>query len=110
MKFLESAANARESFVHCVGKLQQIQLLAGYRSPIHHLAEVDHASPVAPAVDQDQVAPVKLAGLHQREHLPQFVHGAEAARENDQRLGQLREPQLAHEEVVELKIELRTDV
>ena len=49
-------------------------------------------------------------GLDQREDLEQFVHRAEAARENHQRLRQVREPELAHEEVVELEAEFAGDV
>ncbi len=39
-----------------------------------------------------------------------FVHGAESAGENDQGFCHLREPQLAHEEIVETKIQLLGNV
>ena len=41
----------------------------------------------------------------QREDFEQLVHGAEAAGEDHQRLRQIREPELAHEEVVELEVQ-----
>ena len=49
----------------------------------------------------------QLLGLRQRQHFHQLVHGAEAARKNHQRLRQVGEPELAHEEVVELEAQLR---
>src|SRR5580704_9787370 len=52
----------------------------------------------------------KLVGLQQREHFPELVHGAEAAGKNDQGFGHLREPELAHEEVMEAEIQLGRDV
>ena len=48
--------------------------------------------------------------MHQRDHFEQFVHGAEAARKRDQRLGADHEVHLAQREVVELEVQLRADV
>ena len=53
---------------------------------------------------------VELAGLRQSQDLEQFVEGAEAAGKHDQRARQVREPELAHEEVVELEAQLGRDV
>ncbi len=75
-----------------------------------HFPPVQDPVPVLPPINQDQVAPLQLPGLQQREHLPQFVHGAEAARKNDQGFGKLGEPQLTHEEVMKLEIEFGADV
>jgi hypothetical protein len=44
-----------------------------------------------------------LPGLDERQDLEQLVHRAEPAREDHQRAGEIGEPQLAHEEVVELE-------
>ncbi len=52
----------------------------------------------------------QFVGLHQRKQLEEFVQSAKAARENHQGLGQVRKPQLAHEKVVELKVQFLTDV
>src|SRR5439155_11273668 len=53
---------------------------------------------------------VELVSLRQRQDLEQLVERAEAARERDQGARQVREPQLAHEEVVELQAQLRRDI
>src|SRR3546814_1768492 len=51
-----------------------------------------------------------LAGLHQRQQLEEFVQRAEAARHHHHGLGEIGEPELAHEEVVELEVQLAADV
>src|SRR6266550_7985325 len=51
-----------------------------------------------------------VAGLHQGEHFPELVHCAVAAGKNNQRLGKLREPQLAHEKIMEHEAQFRADV
>src|SRR5580704_19421096 len=48
--------------------------------------------------------------LHQREHFPEFIQRAETPGKHNQRLGELREPQLAHEKIMKHEAELRTDV
>ena len=48
--------------------------------------------------------------LRERQDLEQLVERAEAARKSDQRVRQVREPQLAHEEVVELEAQLGRDI
>jgi hypothetical protein len=46
-----------------------------------------------------------FVGLVEGEELEHFVERAEAAGEDDQRFGEVGEPVLAHEEVVELEVE-----
>ena len=48
--------------------------------------------------------------LHEREDLEQLVARAEAARKNHERLRQVREPELPHEEVMELEMQAVGDV
>src|SRR5207245_1487642 len=48
--------------------------------------------------------------LCQRENLKQFIQSSKTARENHQRLGQIREPELSHEKVMELEVQRRRDV
>ena len=48
--------------------------------------------------------------LGQGKDFKKFVERAKASGENDQRFGQIGKPLLAHEEIVELKIEFRSDV
>ena len=52
----------------------------------------------------------ELLGLHQREDLEHLVERAEPARKDHERLRQVREPELAHEEVVELEVQAVGDV
>src|SRR6185503_5547394 len=52
----------------------------------------------------------QLVGLYERQHLEQLVERAEAAGKNHQRLRQVGEPELAHEEVVELEVQPLGDV
>src|SRR5271155_1622143 len=52
----------------------------------------------------------EFVGLQQGEHFPKLVHGAEAPREDDQRFCHLREPELAHEKIVEIEIQIGRDV
>src|SRR6266404_2827361 len=80
------------------------------RAAAQHVFPVQHAIPILAPVNQDQVAPLQFAGLHQGEHFPELVHCAVAAGKNNQRLGKLREPQLAHEKIMEHKAQLRADV
>ena len=72
--------------------------------------EVDDALPVGRAVDDDGDLLGELVGLGEGEQLEHFVQGAEAAGKDDQRLGEVGEPVLAHEEVVEVEVERGRDV
>src|SRR6476660_6373390 len=107
---LEAGADVVESFVHAVGKLQHLVLLFVDGAPVHHGFPIENLVPIPAAVDEDNVVLGELSCLQQREHLPKFVHRAEAAGKNDEGLGDLREPEFAHEEVVKIEAELRTDV
>src|SRR5215468_5113951 len=66
--------------------------------------------PVLLAVDDDENLLCELLRLREGEDLKQLVERAEAAGKNDQRFGEIREPVLAHEEVVKLEVEIRRDV
>src|SRR5208337_3289955 len=51
-----------------------------------------------------------LACLRKCHHFPKFIHSAKTAGEYDERFGDLREPQFAHEEIVKIEAELGADV
>ena len=68
----------------------------------HQRVEVQDFFPEGSAVQNHRHLLAQLLRLHQRQDFRQFVQGAEAARKHHQRLGQVREPELAHEEVVKL--------
>ena len=93
-----------------VGEAEQRQVLAVDHAVPDERLEVDDLVPVRRAVEQDRNAPLDLLGLHQRQDLHQLVERAEAAGKHDQRAREMREPQLAHEEVVELERQARRDV
>ena len=73
-------------------------------------SKFDDLVPVARAVEDDRDVSLQLARLRERQDLEELVERAEPAREHDQRARQVREPELAHEEVVELEPELGRDV
>ena len=93
-----------------IGVAEQIQVLLGDRAPLRHRLEVEHLVPVLAAVEDDADLLRQLVGLREREDLEQLVAGAEAAGKDHQRLRQVREPELAHEEVVELEVQPVGDV
>ncbi len=72
--------------------------------------EVHDAVPILAAVNDDQNFLCQLVGLRQGEDFEQLVDGAESAGKNHQRLGQIGEPELAHEKIMEFKIERGRDV
>src|SRR5262249_56744276 len=76
----------------------------------HERLEVDDLAPVARPVEQGHDRPLELAGLAEGQDLEQLVECAEAAGEGDDGAREVREPELAHEEVVELEPEAGRDV
>src|SRR5581483_5437924 len=72
--------------------------------------EVDHFLPVLRAEEHDGERLPHLVRLHQRQDLEELVERAVAAGEDDDRLGEVHEPELAHEEVVEVHVEAARDV
>src|SRR5947209_5274644 len=80
------------------------------RAPLRHRLEVDHLLPVLAPVENDGDLLRELVRLRKRQNLEQLVARAETAREYHQRFGQIREPELPHEEVVELEMQAFSDV
>src|SRR4051794_782496 len=72
--------------------------------------EVDDLVPVTLAEQHQRHVFLDLAGLHHGEKFEQLIEGAETAGEKDHRLGEVSEPELAHEEVVKLERQLARDV
>src|ERR1700689_1190801 len=79
-------------------------------SSAHHGLPIQHLIPIFAAVDQNEIVLGKFSGLHEREHFPKLVHGAESAGKNDERFGDLRKPKFSHEKIMEIKTELVADV
>src|ERR1700687_1698724 len=91
-------------------EFEQIHVLGRNRSGIGQHFEVDHTTPIFLAVEEDGHLLGELFSLGKGQDLEEFVEGPEATGENDQGLGKISKPELAHEEVVELEVELRSDV
>src|SRR5208337_3236938 len=72
--------------------------------------KVEHAPPILPAIEQYSHFFSKLFGLGEGENLEEFVECAEASRKDHESLGKVGKPEFAHEEVMELEVELRSDV
>src|SRR5579885_1754938 len=104
MIFRQSIAKKFESILRSIGELEKLDVLWRDRARVDESLEIDHAVPVFAAIDNDQYFLGQLVGLRERENFEEFVHCAEAARENYQPLRQIREPELTHEEIVELEI------
>src|SRR5579871_1222720 len=93
-----------------IGELEKFDVLRRDRARVDEGLEVQHPVPVLAAVNHNENFLGQLVRLGEGKDLEQFVHRAEAAGKNHQPLRQIREPELAHEEVVELKVQRRSDV
>src|SRR5437867_12132747 len=93
-----------ERFIRGVRALQQLPVVGCDRSPFHHRLEVEYLIPVVGAVQDDLDLLGELPRLHQCQDLEHLVQRSKAAREDDERLCEVREPELPHEEVVELEM------
>ena len=107
--FGEAIFDDVEGLLRGVGELEEVEVLEGDGALFGHGFEVDDGLPVVGAVDDDGDLLGELFGLREGEQLEHLVERAEAAGEDDQRLGEVGEPVLAHEEVVELEVELGRD-
>src|SRR5208337_3790119 len=99
-----------ERFLRRVRPVKQLQVFGRDRSGVNQRLEIDHAVPIILAVNNYADALGKFLRLRQSQQLEHLVEGAESSREYHQRLGHVGEPQLAHEKVVKLKIQLGRDV
>jgi hypothetical protein len=102
---LERRFQHLKSGVHRIDAMHQARILRAYRAPVHHRLQRQDAVPVFGAVEHDRRARRELLRLLEREDLEQLVERAEPAGEDDHRLGEVGEPELPHEEVVELEIQ-----
>ena len=87
--------------------MNSFEILRADHAVADQRVEVDDLAPVVGAVEQHHDLAIQLGGLLQGQDLEHLVQRAEAAREGDQRAGGVREPELAHEEVVELERQAR---
>src|SRR5262249_41732918 len=93
-----------------VGSVEESDVAGADGAIFRQRVEVQHLVPVARAEEHDGHAFLHLARLPQGEHLEELVEGAEAAGEQHDRLREIYEPELAHEKIVEMKVQLATDI
>src|SRR5215469_10780835 len=110
MIFRQSVLQEGKTLFRRVDDLEKFQVGSCNRPCVDHDLKIDQAFPVFPSINDHQNLLRQFLGLRQGEDFEEFVHGSEAAGKNHQRLGQIREPELAHEEVVKVKIQGRRDV
>ena len=92
-------------------RMEEVDVAGGDSAPLDRGdPEVDEALPVVGAIEKNGDVAGELVGLGEGEDLERLVEGAEAAGEDDEGFGEVGEPELAHEEVVELEVERGRDV
>src|SRR5439155_13359015 len=110
MFFDEMRAELLERLLRSVRAVEELHVAVRDRSPFGHRAQVEHLIPVFAAVQNHLNVLGQFVGLYERENLEQLVAGAEAAGKHHERFGQVRKPELPHEEIVELEMESFGDV
>src|SRR6202158_5618837 len=108
--FRQSIAQELEGVFWAVYDLELVDVFRGNGAGIDEGLKVDDAVPVFAAVDDHQNFLGQFIGLRERKNFEEFVHGSESAGENDEGLGKISEPEFAHEEIVELKVQSGSDV
>ena len=110
MVLLQIGPQVLECLFRRVRPMNQVEVVGRYRSRIHQRLKVDDLVPILLAIHHHADVLGELLGLRQGEQLEHFVERPKAPRKHHQRLGQVGEPQLAHEEVVELEVQVGRDV
>src|SRR5579872_6758844 len=98
-----------ESLLGTVADLEEIEILGADRSPAHESVEIEEIAPELLPVENNRERAADFPSLDEGQDLEKFVHRAEAAGEDYQSARQIGEPELAHEEVVELEQQVGRD-
>src|SRR6266478_9342131 len=93
-----------------IGHLEQFEVWWRDHAGVDHGVEIDDFLPVRAAIDDNDNLLSQLLSLSKGEDFKKFVERAEASGKDHQRFGQIREPELTHEKVMELEVERRRDV
>src|SRR5580704_15217312 len=110
MVFGEAVAEELESIFGGVDEFEEVEVFRRNRAGVYEGLEVHDAVPVFAAVDDYENFLGEFVGLGEGKDFKEFVDGAEATRENHQRLGEIGEPEFTHEEIVELEVQRGRDV
>src|SRR6185437_8224389 len=105
MIFGKAIAKKFKTFFGRIDEAEKIHVTGRDNTSVGHGLEIEDAVPVFTAVDGDQDFIGQLLRLRQGQDFKKLVEGAESAGEDHQPLGEVGEPEFAHEEVVELKIQ-----
>jgi len=108
--FGEAVAKEREGVFGGIDKLEEVEILRGDGAGVDEGLEVHDAMPVFAAVNDDENFLGEFISLGKGEDFEKFVDRAEAAGKNHQRFGKIREPEFAHEEIMEFEVERGSDV
>src|SRR6516162_2584854 len=90
--------------------MEQLEVAWADRAIFHQRVELDHLAPVFGAEKHDRHVLACLARLNQRQDLKQLVECAIAAREQHDRLREIDKPELAHEEVMKIKMQVPANI
>src|SRR5580704_11818816 len=85
--------------------MKKLQIGCRDGSIFHQRFEIHDFLPETRAIENDRDLLRKLLRLHERKNFEKLVHRAESTGEHHQRLRQIREPELAHEEIVEFEVQ-----
>src|SRR5437660_4453833 len=99
-----------QAFLWRIGHLEQFEVWWLDHGGSDHGVEIDDFLPVRAAIDDNDNLLSQLLSLGKGEDFKKFVERAEASGKDHQRFGQIREPELTHEKVMELEVERRCDV
>src|ERR1700677_3422303 len=86
--------------------MKKFQIRSRDGSILHQRFEIHDFLPETGAIENDRDLLRQLLRLHERKNFEKLVHRSESTREDHERLRQIREPELAHEEIVEFEVQL----
>ena len=90
--------------------MEEVEVARADRAVFHERLEIDHVVPVFGAEEHDRHALARLVRLDERQDFEQLVERAKTARKQDDRLGEVDEPELPHEKVMKIEVEFPADV
>src|SRR5450631_4443784 len=100
---LQCALQERKRDCWIVSVLKQLKVFALDHAMLHQSLKIDDLVPVAGAIENHRNRSLQFASLRQSQDFGELVQSAKAAGKNYQRARQVREPELAHEEITKLK-------
>jgi len=106
----QALAKILKSFFGRVHDFEKVEIFLRNRAGIHHRLEINNAAPILAAVNDHENSLGQFLRLRKREDLEKLIQGSETTGEDDQRLGQVREPELTHKKVMKFEVKGRRDI